>query len=210
MVFPALRRALAGGGRDHAVRSQLVQPRRRREGDGFRNARPGAGIPATRRRSSRSSWSTTASCCSSTGCAATRPCRRNGSPNGSTTRSSAGSCRRSTSGRASTTTTTPQAREAMLARPIPTMRRGRWSISTTRAAALTPLLRNLLDRPARHPFAAGRIPMAATGARAAEGALRCSLRPIANDEIRTTSRFLPSNETWRSLRRRRHSQGGNK
>ena len=35
MVFPALCGAAAGGGRDRAVRPQLVQPRRRGEGQGF-------------------------------------------------------------------------------------------------------------------------------------------------------------------------------
>ena len=35
MVFPALRRPSAGGRRDRAVRPQLVQPRRRRTGDGI-------------------------------------------------------------------------------------------------------------------------------------------------------------------------------
>ena len=35
VVFPALRRAPARGRRDRAVRPQLVQPRRRREGDGL-------------------------------------------------------------------------------------------------------------------------------------------------------------------------------
>ena len=35
MVLPALRRASAGGRRDRAVRPQLVQPRRRRTGDGL-------------------------------------------------------------------------------------------------------------------------------------------------------------------------------
>ena len=38
MVLPALRAAPAGGGRDRAVRPQLVQPRRRREGDGLLHA----------------------------------------------------------------------------------------------------------------------------------------------------------------------------
>ncbi len=41
MVFPALRRAPARRGRDHAVRPQLVQPRRRRAGDGLRQRGPG-------------------------------------------------------------------------------------------------------------------------------------------------------------------------
>ena len=39
MVFPALRRASAGGRRDRAVRPQLVQPGRGREGDGLLHAR---------------------------------------------------------------------------------------------------------------------------------------------------------------------------
>ena len=59
MVFPALRRASAGRGRDRAVRPQLVQSRRRREGDGllhrgagedFLDGRPGVREAARRRR----------------------------------------------------------------------------------------------------------------------------------------------------------------
>ena len=39
---------------------------------GFAHRRTGQGLPATGASCSKSSWSTTASCCSSTGCAATR------------------------------------------------------------------------------------------------------------------------------------------
>src|SRR3546814_16584686 len=46
VVLPALRAAPAGRRRTRAVRPQLVQPRRRREGDGLRHRRPGQGVPA--------------------------------------------------------------------------------------------------------------------------------------------------------------------
>src|SRR4029079_4982770 len=48
MVFPALRRASPGRGRNRAVRPQLVQPRRGRAGHGLLHAPPGAGFPERR------------------------------------------------------------------------------------------------------------------------------------------------------------------
>src|SRR3954454_4703058 len=45
MVFPALRRAFPGRGRDRAVRPQLVQSRGRREGDGLLHAGGNGGVP---------------------------------------------------------------------------------------------------------------------------------------------------------------------
>ena len=48
MVFPALRRAFPGGGRNRAVRPQLVQSRRRRAGHGLLHARADAGLPQRR------------------------------------------------------------------------------------------------------------------------------------------------------------------
>src|SRR5690606_5669769 len=47
VVLPALCRAPAGGGRAGAVRPQLVQPRRRREGDGLLYRRPVQAVPET-------------------------------------------------------------------------------------------------------------------------------------------------------------------
>ena len=46
VVLPALRRAPAGGRRDRAVRPQLVQPRRRRAGDGLLHAGGAPAVPA--------------------------------------------------------------------------------------------------------------------------------------------------------------------
>ena len=80
VVLPALRAAPAGGRRDRAVRPQLVQPRRRRARDGLLHRRAGRGLPDSRRRCSRSCWSTTASCCSSTGSRWTRRSRKSASP----------------------------------------------------------------------------------------------------------------------------------
>ena len=67
VVLPALRRAPAGGRRDRAVRPQLVQPRRRRAGDGLLHARASTAGSCTSARSSSGCSSRTASCCASTG-----------------------------------------------------------------------------------------------------------------------------------------------
>ena len=80
VVFPALRRAPAGGRRNRAVRPQLVQPRRRREGDGLLHRGRARLRSSSRRRCSRRCSSTTASCCSSTGSRSTRSSRKNASP----------------------------------------------------------------------------------------------------------------------------------
>ena len=127
---------LPGAGRDRPVRPQLVQPRRRRAGDGLRHADAGRGLPARRRRRSRSMlvddgillfkyWL----CCDQD--AAGGALRRTPA----TIRSSAGSCRRSISRRASNYDDyTRRARRCSRPR-TPSTRRGRWSISTTRSAA---------------------------------------------------------------------------
>ena len=52
VVLPALRRTPADQGRDRAVRPVLVQPGRRREGDGILHAARACAVPAARRRSS--------------------------------------------------------------------------------------------------------------------------------------------------------------
>ena len=67
VVLPALHPAPAGGRRDRADGSLLVQPRRRRAGDGVLHARTSTGASCIRRRSSSGCSSRTASCCASTG-----------------------------------------------------------------------------------------------------------------------------------------------
>ena len=146
VVLPALRAAPAERRRDRPVRSQLVQPRRRRARDGLCQARAGRMPSSNRRRRSRSCWSTTASCCSSTGCPATRRGRKSVSPNAPPIRSSAGSFRRSTSRRGRATTSTPRRARTCCARRTRSMRRGRWSTSTIRRRGRLTLMRDLLDR----------------------------------------------------------------
>ena len=57
VVLPALRRPPARGRRDRAVRPLLVQPRRRRAGDGLLHRRRVLGVPAIGARSSSACWS---------------------------------------------------------------------------------------------------------------------------------------------------------
>ena len=63
---------LPAEGRNLLVRPQLVQPRRRRAGDGLLLRSRDGRLPAAPCPSSSGSWWRTASCCSNTGCAATR------------------------------------------------------------------------------------------------------------------------------------------
>ena len=61
VVLPALRRAPADRGRDRAVRPVLVQPRRRRAGDGLLHRSGSTSSSCARRPSSSACWSATAS-----------------------------------------------------------------------------------------------------------------------------------------------------
>ena len=61
VVLPALRAAPAGGRRDRAVRSQLVQPRRRRARDGLLHATRSTRSSSARCRSSNACWCARAS-----------------------------------------------------------------------------------------------------------------------------------------------------
>ena len=67
MVFPALCRASAGRRRDRAVRPQLVQPRRRRAGDGISAPRTSARSSSAPCRNSSACWCAPASFWSNTG-----------------------------------------------------------------------------------------------------------------------------------------------
>ena len=66
-VRAALPAAPAGGRRGRDLGPQLVQPRRRRAGDGLLHRGSREALPEGRCRDSRSSWSIPASSCSSTG-----------------------------------------------------------------------------------------------------------------------------------------------
>ena len=66
-VHPALPAAPAGGRRGRDLRPQLVQPRRRRAGDGLLHRGAGRSGSCRSRRRSRRRWSSPASSCSSTG-----------------------------------------------------------------------------------------------------------------------------------------------
>ena len=67
VVLPALCGAPSCRWGDGALRSLLVQPRRRREGHGLLHARRVPAVPASSARRSSACSSPTASCCASTG-----------------------------------------------------------------------------------------------------------------------------------------------
>ena len=96
-VHPALPAAPAGGRRGRDLRSQLVQPRRRRAGDGLLHRGAGEAVSCRSCRWSRRRSSTRASSCSSTGSRSARRSRRAGSRRASTTGARSGSSRRWTS-----------------------------------------------------------------------------------------------------------------
>ena len=116
MVFPALRLASAGGRRNRAVRSQLVQPRRRRTRDGFLHATRSTKSSIARCRSSNACWCAPESACSSTGSRSPTKSSTCDSWGASTIRSSSGSSRRWIWNRAGAGRTTPSAKEVMLER----------------------------------------------------------------------------------------------
>ena len=147
MVFPALRRASAGGGRDRPVRPQLVQPRRRRAGHGLLHDR------RDRRPSSTPSpeferhlvddgillfkyWL----CCDQE-----EQEERFAEPAQQPDEALEAVADRYQGARA-ITTTTPKPASGCWRRRTPTSRRGPWSISTTSRCGRLTLLRDLLDR----------------------------------------------------------------
>ena len=90
-LHPALHGPLSGRGRDHPVRSLLVQPGRRRAGDGLLHRRAIRALPQAGAWRSSASSSTTASSCSNTSSTSARTSSGAGSRRGSRTRSSTGS-----------------------------------------------------------------------------------------------------------------------
>ena len=91
VVFPALRGAPAGGRRDRSLRSQLVQPRRRRAGDGLLRRRRSTRSSSAPCPSSRRCWCARASSSSSTGSRSPTRSSTCASSAASTIRSSSGS-----------------------------------------------------------------------------------------------------------------------
>ncbi len=144
-VRPALPAALPGRRRGRHLRPQLVQPGRRRAGDGLlhRASRPNGSSSWCR--PSRRRWSTPGSSCSSTGSRSARRSRPAGSRAASTTAARSGSSRPWTSSPTAAGTTTPGPATRCSRPPTPPGRPGIVADSDDKKRARLNIISHLLQ-----------------------------------------------------------------